>query len=344
MPGWVRIASTASRSPCTTENAPAGRPASASSSASSTRRRGILLGGLEDEGVAAGERDRRHPQRHHGREVERRDAGDDAERHPERVRVDPRGDLRGRLALEQVPHAAGELDDLKPARHLAAGVGEHLAVLAGDEAGEVVAAGVDELPEREHDLRAARERCAAPLGGGRRRGVDGAVDRSRVGERDARRPPRPWRSRSPPRGARRRPRLLARRSSGPAASLARSCSCVQDATLLERAHERGLVEPRVALGQPALRRAAAAERAQAALAVLGHEVGERAEAARAGARGRRGRAARGGRRARRPGRRRRSRAGRRRRRRPRCRARRASAGRRAGRAARAGRPGRGRPS
>lgn len=36
--------------------------------------RGVLLAGLEDEGVAAGDGEREHPHRHHGREVERRDA------------------------------------------------------------------------------------------------------------------------------------------------------------------------------------------------------------------------------------------------------------------------------
>ena len=76
--GWARIASTASLSPWTTLNTPSGRPASLSSSASQHRRRGIALGRLQDEGVAAGHRDRKHPHRHHGREVERGDAGDDS--------------------------------------------------------------------------------------------------------------------------------------------------------------------------------------------------------------------------------------------------------------------------
>ena len=40
----------------------------------------ILLAGLQDEGVAAAEGVGDHPERHHCREVERGDAGDDAER------------------------------------------------------------------------------------------------------------------------------------------------------------------------------------------------------------------------------------------------------------------------
>ena len=88
-------------------------------------------------------------------EVERRDAGDDAERLAHRVRVDAAGDLRRGLALEQVAEPAGELDHLEAAVHLAARVGEHLAVLARDQRGELVAVGVDELAEREQHLRCA---------------------------------------------------------------------------------------------------------------------------------------------------------------------------------------------
>ena len=82
----------------------------------------VALARLEHERVAAGDGDRVHPHRHHDREVERRDAGDDAERLAERVRVDAAGDLVVELALEQLRDAAGELDDLAAAHHLAAGV------------------------------------------------------------------------------------------------------------------------------------------------------------------------------------------------------------------------------
>jgi hypothetical protein len=44
------------------------------------RHAGIALGGLQDEGVAAGDGGAELPERDHGREVERGDAGDDAER------------------------------------------------------------------------------------------------------------------------------------------------------------------------------------------------------------------------------------------------------------------------
>ena len=76
---------------------------------------------------------RKHPARHHAGEVERRDAGHDAERLAQRPVVDARGDLVGEVALEQLRNAAGEFDDLDAARDLALRIAEHLAVLAGDE-------------------------------------------------------------------------------------------------------------------------------------------------------------------------------------------------------------------
>ena len=127
------------------------------------RGRRVLLARLEDERVPARERERVHPHRDHRREVERRDAGDDAERLAVARRVDAGRDLLGRLALHQVRDAAGELDDLQAALHLAARVVEGLAVLAGDDAGEVVAPRGQQLAVGEEDGGALRERGGAPV-------------------------------------------------------------------------------------------------------------------------------------------------------------------------------------
>ena len=70
---------------------------------------------------------------HHRREVERRDAGYDAERLADRVDVDPGRRLLRELALEERRDAAGELDHLETAGYLAHRVGEHLAVLCSEE-------------------------------------------------------------------------------------------------------------------------------------------------------------------------------------------------------------------
>ena len=102
------------------------------------RRRRVLLARLQDERVAGRDRVRAHPQRHHRGEVERRDAGHDAERLADRVDVDIGRDLLGEPALQQVRHAGGELDVLQPAGDLAECVGDHLAVLGGDDPGQLV--------------------------------------------------------------------------------------------------------------------------------------------------------------------------------------------------------------
>ncbi len=80
------------------------------------RCRRIALRRLQDEGVAAGDGDRIHPHRHHGREVERRDAGDDAERLAVGPAVDLGADIAAVLALQEMRDAAGEIDDVDAAR------------------------------------------------------------------------------------------------------------------------------------------------------------------------------------------------------------------------------------
>ena len=93
---------------------------------------------LEDERVAAGEGDGIDPHRHHDREVERRDPGDDAERLAQGDRVDVGRDVR-RVHAGEVAAVAGELDRLDAAHDFGLGIGVGLAVVAGDERGQLVA-------------------------------------------------------------------------------------------------------------------------------------------------------------------------------------------------------------
>ena len=146
----------------------------------------VLLGRLEDERVAAGDRHGRHPQRDHHREVERRDAGDDAERLRIECESMPPETCGVISPLSRCAEPARELDDLQPARDLAARVGEHLAVLARDDRGQLVLVRVEQLAEREQDLRALGERRGAPLGAGGRGGLHGAIDVGGRRERNAR--------------------------------------------------------------------------------------------------------------------------------------------------------------
>ena len=139
-------------------------------------------------------RRRPHPHGHHRREVERRDAGDDAERLADRVDVDAGRGLLGELALEQRRDAARVLDHLEAARDLADRVGEHLAVLGGEDARDVLAV----LVERARGSR-RRARRASTSDSARQAGN---ACFARPGRRG--RPPRRWRSR-PRRSARRSP-------------------------------------------------------------------------------------------------------------------------------------------
>src|SRR5262249_14692351 len=110
-----------------------------------------------------------------------------SERLPDRHDVDVGRDVLRVLALQEVRDAAGELDDLEAAVHLAEGVARHLAVLAGDERGDVPLVFLDELAEGKEDPRALRQRRGSPglrrLARGRHRGVHVG----RRGERHARR-------------------------------------------------------------------------------------------------------------------------------------------------------------
>ncbi len=121
-------------------------------------RAGVLFRGLEHEGIPAGDGHRQHPQRHHGRKVERGDADADAQRLHQRVGINVATDIGGELTLEQVRDATGKLDHFQPAGDFALGVGKHLAVLAGDQAGDVVTTFFEQFLETKHDPRAHQRR------------------------------------------------------------------------------------------------------------------------------------------------------------------------------------------
>ena len=113
--------------------------------------------------------------RHHGREVERRDAGDDTERLADGVHVDTAGRLLGVAALQQMGMPQANSMFSSP-RHLAQRVAEHLAVLEGEERSDLPAAGVDRLAQMEHHLGPLRQRSSPPRRERRSGGGDGGVD------------------------------------------------------------------------------------------------------------------------------------------------------------------------
>jgi len=93
-----------------------------------------------------------------GGEVERRDSRNDAEGLTQGVDVDAGRHLLAVGALEHLGDPACELDVLQAARELARRVGGHLAVLLRDEVGDLVTSRMHDLPEREEDVSALRQR------------------------------------------------------------------------------------------------------------------------------------------------------------------------------------------
>ncbi len=69
------------------------------------RHSGITFGWLQNEGIAAGDRGRRLPERDHRREVERRDPGHHAERLADGIDVDAGAGAFGVFALHEVGYA-----------------------------------------------------------------------------------------------------------------------------------------------------------------------------------------------------------------------------------------------
>ena len=90
-------------------------------------------------------------------------------------------------ALEQMGDAAGELDVLEAAGHLAGGVAQHLAVLGRDGRGQIGGGPGHEVTEAEEDVGPGAEGAGAPLGGRLVGDLDRAVDLGRGRQRHGRR-------------------------------------------------------------------------------------------------------------------------------------------------------------
>ena len=98
--------------------------------------------------------------------------------------VDLPGDVGQRLAHDQAGDAAGELDDLDAALDRRPRLGERLAVLARDQAGELLGMGGDPVAEPEHHPRPLDDRRLGPGRQGRGGRLHGAVDLVGRAERD----------------------------------------------------------------------------------------------------------------------------------------------------------------
>ncbi|MNO71058.1 hypothetical protein D3C76_619610 [compost metagenome] len=144
----------------------------------------VALGRLEDEGVAAGDGQRVHPQRNHRREVERGDAGDHADRLEVAPGVDIRAYVAAVFALQQFRCGGGVLDVLDAALQLAGGIFDGLAVLFADQFDDALLIGFQQLLEAEQHLRALGRRGVAPGREGGLGGIDSLLHGLAAGQRD----------------------------------------------------------------------------------------------------------------------------------------------------------------
>jgi len=135
-----------------------------------------LLGGLEHERVAAGHRERQEPHGHHGREVERADRAEHADRLAVGLAVDVGRDVLEVAALHRRRHGGGALDHLDRAADLGECVGQRLAHVLRDQAGDLLLVLDQRLAQREHAPRALDRRCAAPGREGLLRGAHGRIE------------------------------------------------------------------------------------------------------------------------------------------------------------------------
>lgn len=120
--------------------------------------------GFEDKRVSRGDRDREHPHWYHHRKVERRDTSHHTQRLSDRPVIQVSRYLIGEVALEQLRDATGELHDIDTTRHLAHGIGKHLAMFGSDHVGQRLLVLVQQLEEFEQHARPADRRGVGPLG------------------------------------------------------------------------------------------------------------------------------------------------------------------------------------
>ena len=160
--GWVSRPSTATLSPCSTLNTPSGRPASAQSRAIHNAAEGTFSDGLittvlpaamatgkNHIGTMAGKlKGLMIPATPIGARIE------DTSTPVEALSVEPP------LSRCGIPQANSTTS--WPRATLARGVGGDLAVLGGDDLRELSGAGVEQLPEPEHDRRPRGQRGVAP--------------------------------------------------------------------------------------------------------------------------------------------------------------------------------------
>ncbi|MNR01072.1 hypothetical protein D3C85_1168660 [compost metagenome] len=137
---------------------------------------GVLFRRLEDEAVAGGDGQGKHPQRNHRREVERGDADAYAQR------LNPTGgvDIAGHVLHGLAHHQAGDIgrlfDHLDAAPDVALGVGQGLAGFLGEDFRQFVVVFLEQVLITQHQPGAIGHRHFAPGEEGGLGAGDGGLD------------------------------------------------------------------------------------------------------------------------------------------------------------------------
>ncbi len=185
MRGSVSSASTASLSPCTTFSTPSGIPDFFSSSAISSEADGSRSEGFQTKVLPqASATGNIHMPTIIGKLNGVMPMRADAKRLAQGIGVDAGTGVLRKLALHQMRNAAGEFHHLDRPLHLAARVGQDLAVFGGNDLGQPIGILVQQLLEREQDAGTAHGGGGGPAGergGGR---GDSLLDLGLGGQRD----------------------------------------------------------------------------------------------------------------------------------------------------------------
>ena len=147
-------------------------------------RQRVLLRRLENECVTAGDGHGEHPQRNHGREVERRDPCAHTNGLTQGVGVDPARDVFSEFAHLQRADGARVLNHFQATKNIALGVCNGFALLGTEHGGDAFGVFTDQCLQLEHDAHARTDRRQLPGLEGTLSGLDGRVDFSCSGERD----------------------------------------------------------------------------------------------------------------------------------------------------------------
>ena len=174
--GELMIASpTTEPLPMTRLSTPLGSPARARMSTIAQARAGHQIGRLEHDRIAVAERRRDLPGRNGDREIPRRDDADDADRLARHGHFEARPHARHDLAGEPQRLAGEEIEDLPGAHRLADALGQRLALLAGEQAAELLAPLENLVAGRLEDVVALLDARARPRRERRLGGGDGAL-------------------------------------------------------------------------------------------------------------------------------------------------------------------------